>query len=303
MVSTGARGGVTPQWGGKTPPHQPLCRHWQGPWPQEGAPRPPVGLCGACWEWSCSACSCSVAPLLTLSRARRLRWGLAGTRAAGDSAPSLRSQARKAPEAQHLFFGPWPSDSVLSAAHVCFPGPGCAARASAARVSHRLPDGASLSRGSPAPRAAPSSDSLPKRPVSAHSRTAEQSGLGVQCPSYGPYRPQSWHDFCTLQIKMLSKLCYLNFNLNFLPPKVPPVLLSLPVPGGRQRGDRTLGRKTRPVFRAEVLDTMLVLQMCFCLWVFWEWASDSHTSTFHMGCFLAEPVTWITPADSERMSS
>ena len=35
LVSTGARGGVTPQWGGKTPPRQLLCRHWQGPWPQE----------------------------------------------------------------------------------------------------------------------------------------------------------------------------------------------------------------------------------------------------------------------------
>ena len=83
LVSTGARGGVTPQWGGKTPPRQLLCRHWQGPWPQEEdalaagggrpgrrrrTPRPSVGLCGAWWEWSCSVCSCSVAPLLTLSR-------------------------------------------------------------------------------------------------------------------------------------------------------------------------------------------------------------------------------------------
>lgn len=67
----------------------------------------------------------------------------------------------------------------------------------------------------------------------------------------GPYRPQSLHDSgcCALQIKILSKLCYLNFNFNFFPPKVLSVLLTLSVPGGRQRGDQTLGNKTRPVFR------------------------------------------------------
>ena len=102
-------------------------------------------------------------------------------------------------------------------------------------MSHRLPDGDGLSRGRPAPGAAPSSDSLPKRPVSACSRTAERSGLGVQRSSHGPYGPQSWHDsgFCALQIKILSKLCYLNFNFNFFPLKVLSVLLTLSVPGGR----------------------------------------------------------------------
>lgn len=82
-----------------------------------------------------------------LTGARPLRWGLAGTWAAGDSAPSLRSQAREAPGAQHLSLGPGCLPSVLSAAHVCFPGTGCPAGASAARVPHRLPEGDRLSWG------------------------------------------------------------------------------------------------------------------------------------------------------------
>lgn len=52
---------------------------------------------------------------------------------------------------------------------------------------------------------------------------------------------------------------------------------------------------------SEVLDTTLVLQMCSHLWVFGERASDSHTSTFHVGCFLAVPVAWSMLADSKRM--
>lgn len=41
-----------------------------------------------------------------LPGARRLRWGLAGTRAAGDSAPSLRSQAREARGPSTCFLAP-----------------------------------------------------------------------------------------------------------------------------------------------------------------------------------------------------
>lgn len=60
LVSTGAHGGATPQWGGKTPPRQLLCRHWQGP----------CGPLRCLAEWSSSVCSCSGAPLLTLSLER-----------------------------------------------------------------------------------------------------------------------------------------------------------------------------------------------------------------------------------------
>ena len=82
-----------------------------------------------------------------LTGARRLRWGLAGTWAAGDSAPGLRARAREAPGAQHLSLGPGRLLSMLSAAHVCFPGTSCPAGASAARVPHHLPDGGRLSWG------------------------------------------------------------------------------------------------------------------------------------------------------------
>lgn len=110
LVSTGARGAVTPQWGGKTPPRQLLCRHWQGPWPQEEDAQAP---CGPLWclmgvELFCLQLLSGSSPD-PLMGARWLHWGLAGTRAAGDSALSLRSQAREAPGAQHLLLGPWPS--------------------------------------------------------------------------------------------------------------------------------------------------------------------------------------------------
>ena len=76
LVSTGARGGVTPPVGRKDPSPSAALPTLAGalaagggrPGRRRRTPRPSVGLCGAWWEWSCSVCSCSVAPLLTLSR-------------------------------------------------------------------------------------------------------------------------------------------------------------------------------------------------------------------------------------------
>ena len=168
LVSTGARGGVTPPVGRKDPsPSAALPtlagalaagggrpgRRRRTPWPQEEDAQ---ALCGPlrCLvgvELFCLQLLSGSSPD-PLTGARRLHWGLAGTRAAGDSAPSLRSQAREALGAQHLLLGPWPSVfCALSCPHVLSKDRLCCRGERGPRVSPSSRRGRSLP-GTPSPR-------------------------------------------------------------------------------------------------------------------------------------------------------
>ena len=169
LVSTGARGGATPQWGGKTPPCQLLCRHWQGPCGLRRRAPGPCGLCGAWREWSSSVCSCSGAPLLTLSLERG---GFAGAW----PVPGLLVTQLQVWE--HEPGRPRGPSTCLLALAVCFPcsqPPTCAFQGPAVLQGRAWPVCLTIFPmgavspgdsppfpGRPAPGAAPSSDFLPK---------------------------------------------------------------------------------------------------------------------------------------------